>query len=166
MTAAIWSRGWASTVELGDGQERMRRELERSIRHPSRSWHDAPRMRAFGRSSSTANRLIHRLRKLGVIAIQPTLPQRGPRKSQGCHGGLRFTFGVRHWHRGYIRRRQLARISAGQIGMGLAEERARISRGPATSPPVVRVLAVSQPAAATTFDAAMIAAGFRPWWSK
>ena len=105
--AAVYSPGWGARVELGAGQARIRDRLAASIRHPSRTWHDAPTMRDYGRSSSTAHRTVHRLAALGVIALQSTL---------GRAGGVRFTFGVRFWRRSPIRRAGVARIVAGQVG--------------------------------------------------
>jgi hypothetical protein len=45
-------------------------------------------MRAFGKSSSTIHRHIHRMAELGVIAIQAR---------RGCRGGIRFSFRPRRW---------------------------------------------------------------------
>lgn len=99
--AAVWSLGWGARVELGAGQEHVRRELVASIRHPSRTWHVAPRMRDLNRWPSVAHREIHRLAALGVIAVQTTL---------GAHGETRFTFGVRFWRSRPINRAQLVRM--------------------------------------------------------
>jgi len=136
MPASAWSRGWGARVELGDGQERIRQELVRSIRHPSRSWHVAPVMRGYGRSSSTAHRAIHRLASLGVIALQTTL---------GAHGETRFTFGVRFW-RSYPRR-------VGQL--------ARMTRGGGRSHPPG---APSAGQLELPFSELLERAGFVPWW--
>jgi len=108
--SAAYSPGWGARVELGPGQERTRQALVRSIRHPSRTWHQAPAMRGYGTSPSTAHRLVHRLAALGVIAIQTTL---------GSEGGTRFTFGVRYWRRSPVRRGLLFRLipSPGQLGL-------------------------------------------------
>jgi hypothetical protein len=160
--SAAYSPGWSSRVELGPGQERVRLELQRSIRHRSRTWHDAPRMREFERSSSTAHRILHRLAALGVIAIQTTL---------GSSGGTRFTFGVRYWRRGPVRRGQLARMRApspGQIellsDLGPATELRTppVSPGPLPS----RGPARGGQASAGPFSELMRRAGFEPWWRE
>jgi hypothetical protein len=104
MHSNVYSPGWGAPVAIGAGQAHIAAQLAGSIRHPSRQWHDAPTLRAFGRSSSTAHRAIHRLAALGVIAIQTRL---------GAAGGVRFTFGVRRWRHGPARRGMVARMLAG-----------------------------------------------------
>jgi hypothetical protein len=146
MTAyAIWSPGWRADVLIGSGQRAIRDRLVAvARRNPSHVWHDAPRMRSFDRSPANAHRLLWRLHRLGVIVIQPTLPQFGPRKSQGCHGGLRFTLGVRPWHVGPVRRGMLRRFTGrapapGQITLPSAPAVLPVrpaQQGPTVSPPV------------------------------
>jgi hypothetical protein len=162
MTQA-WSAGWRSAITLGDacnrrscdhprhfGQAHAVAQLQATIRHPSRSWHDAPRMRALNRWPGSAHRLIHRLASLGVIAVQSTL---------GCAGGIRFTFGVRYWHRSPIRRANVARMtsrrrpSPGQIELP-APAHAQAQPGPTGSPPFP----------SGSFSDLMLAAGFVPPW--
>jgi hypothetical protein len=152
MTAA-YSPGWRARVELGAGQERVRQALLASVRHPSRTWHDAPRMRELNRWSSVAHRELHRLAALGVVALQTT---------RGARGGTRFTFGVRHWHRAPRRIGQLARMfgrareapAPGQLTLGLAEGERR-ARGPART-------SWTPPSAGELLERY----GFRPWWRR
>lgn len=112
----VYSPGWRARVELGPGQEHVCDELRRSIRHPSRTWHDT-RMRSLRRAPSTAHRVLHRLAALGVIALQTTL---------GAAGGTRFTFGVRPWHVGPVRRGMLRRfhvkLAPGQVAYAMTDE--------------------------------------------
>jgi hypothetical protein len=115
-----WSAGWGTRVELGPGQELVLGMLRAAVRHPSRTWHRAPRMREYGRSPATAHRHIHRLAALGVIAVQTVL---------GCDGETRFTFGVSRWlwrppvRRNLVRMRRglAARVAPGQLALAHAE---------------------------------------------
>jgi hypothetical protein len=156
---AAHSAGWGARVELGPGQDRIVGMLRAiAARRPSHTWHET-RTRAHERSSSTAHRTLHRLAALGVIAIQPTL---------GRSGGMRFTFGVRYWRRGPVRRGQLARMRApspGQIELlsDLGPAAATPSgRGPLPS----RGPARGGQASAGPFSELMRRAGFEPWWRE
>jgi len=89
MSAHVYSPGWGTDVELGSGQEHALGILrDVAAENPRFIWHDAPPLRAFDRSPSTAHRVVHRLAALGVIAIEVR---------RGCQGGIRFTFRVRRW---------------------------------------------------------------------
>jgi hypothetical protein len=120
--ALDWSPGWGHQVKLGEGQQHVLATLHRvAKRNPSHTWHDAPPLRSLDRWPAIAHREIHRLVGLGMIALQATLPQHGPRKSQGCQGGLRFTFGVKRWRWDQPRRGQRHRMLAvpdGQLELG------------------------------------------------
>jgi hypothetical protein len=150
MTQAAWSAGWRSAITLGDGQARTRDRMIESIRHPSRSWHDFAPLRSHGLAASTIHRHVHRLAALGVVAVQSTL---------GCAGGIRFTFGVRYWHRSPIRRANVARMTSrrrpshGQIELP-APAHAPAQPGPTGSPPFP----------SGSFSDLMLAAGFVPPW--
>jgi hypothetical protein len=141
-----YSPGWGRAVVLGDGQQHALDQLRASVRHPSRTWHQAPTMRAFGRSPATAHRLVHRLAALGVVAIQPTL---------GRLGGVRFTFGVRRWKGGPHQAGQLRRM---------------LARRPDPQPAGQLELWAEPPAIAQgappgeTFAQAVARYGLRPWW--
>ena len=161
-TYAIWSAGWRADVVVGTGLEHVRQTLMRvSRRNPSHTWHDAPRMRDFDRAPATAHRLIWRLHRLGIIAVQPTLPQFGPRKSQGCHGGIRFTLGVRPWHVGPVRRGMLRRFT-GRVAPGQIP----LLPAPAVLPvrPAQQGPTVSPPVPSGSFDDLMLAAGVVKFW--
>jgi len=123
-TTAAYSRGWAADVRLGAGQERVRQRLAGAIRHPSRTWHEAPTFRSYGTSSGTAHRIVHRLAALGVIAIQTAL---------GAHGGVRYTFAVRMW-RTYPPRVGMAR----RIGVGRVAPAQLEAFAPEAPPPATR----------------------------
>lgn len=125
MTLA-YSPGWRADVTLGSSQTRTLDLLRVAAkRHPSRSWHYAPRMRDVEPSPGTAHRNVHALARLGLIALQSTL---------GRLGFVRFTFGVRAWRSqpyGLARRRAVARIAAGQLALALA----LADDGPSPPPP-------------------------------
>jgi hypothetical protein len=104
---AVYAPGTRIYAELGSGQAHALGELRRSVRHPSRTWHRAPAMRAFGRSPGTAHRAIRRLVALGIIAVQSAL---------GRDGFVRFTFAVRFWRTRPLDRRGLARMRAAAPG--------------------------------------------------
>lgn len=155
MTAA-YSPGWGTRVELGDGLERVRRQLQSSIRHPSRTWHDAPVMRGYGVSPSTAHRLVHRLAALGVVAIQTTL---------GSSGGTRFTFGVRFWRRSPVRRGMVARMMRrpdGQVTLRLLPEKETPPAEPTVEPPE-RAPIPQRERTRESFGEIMRRHGFRAW---
>jgi len=130
----VWSPGWSARVRLGTGLEYMRKQLEDvTARNPSHTWADVPQLRSFERSPGTAHRLVHRLAALGVIALQ--------RRALGCHGGLRFTFGVRRFLWRPPRRAQVARMGVlvpqGQLEL-LPETPTKppeIAKPPETAPP-------------------------------
>jgi hypothetical protein len=109
VSTTAYSPGWRARIVTGSGQARMLEQLERAKKHPSRTWHDAPKLRAFGISPGTAHRTIHRLAALGLIAIQTTL---------GRDGGVRFTSAVRFWRRKPIDRRNVRRMLEGRIAPG------------------------------------------------
>lgn len=123
----VESLGWGTNVTLGSGQADMLDQLQAAVKHPSRTWHRAPRMRDLGRWPSANHRVIHRLAALGVIAVQTTYgtdPQHPGRASF-----VRFTFGVRRWLWRPPSRRQVARmrprivalVAPGQLALAHAE---------------------------------------------
>jgi hypothetical protein len=170
---AVYSPGWGITVVLGEGQKHALAQLKRAARkHPSRTWHDVPTMRAFDRAPSTAHRLVHALVSRGVVAIQAALPQHGPRKSQGCHGGLRFTMGVKRWRMDEKpRRSQLARMTAGQLVLvpdwsADQPKPAEIPKPPETAPPErprTPETGESDSGGQSEFTRGMVRAGWRGW---
>jgi hypothetical protein len=130
--AATWSRGWGCGVWLGEGQAHAQAVLRAAVRHKSRTWHQAPPLRAFDRSPGTAHRNIHDLVRLGVVAIQASL---------GCQGGIRFTFGVARFMWRPPRRAQVARMGVlvpqGQLDLRLPETAPKppeIDKPPETAP--------------------------------
>jgi hypothetical protein len=141
-----YSPGWGRAVVLGEGQQAVLDQLRASVRHPSRTWHDAPTMRAFGRSPGTAHRLVHRLQALGVVAIQPTL---------GRLGGVRFTFGVRRWRYGPHQAGQLRRM-LGRRPLPPPPGQLELFAEPGANAPPAR--------AAETFSDRLARLGFQPWW--
>ena len=179
MTAAtVGSAGWGCPVQLWEGQQHVLGVLRASMRHKSRAWHQAPTLRSFGRSPGTAHRVLHRLAAVGVIALQPRLPRFGPRKSQGCHGGLRFTFGVQRFLWTPPRRGQLARMSAGQLAL-LPDDggpsTSSLQKPPKTQPPP-ETAPLERPRTPETawggvggqseFTRGMTGANFQPWWGQ
>lgn len=160
MTRA-YSRGWRADVELGAGQDAIRRQLVAAVAHPSRTWHEAPRIRELGRSPGTAHRTLRRLAALGVVALQSTL---------GRNGRVRFTFGVHYWRRSPIRRGMLARFTAsrppaeGQLGLGLAELVDERIHRPGSPVGGADGLGSAPPAPGATFGELLSRAGFvAPW---
>jgi hypothetical protein len=128
-------------VELGSDQAHILAVLRGAVKHPSRTWHRAPVMRAYGRHPFVVYRGIHRIAALGMIAVQTVI---------GCRGETRFTFGVRRWlwrppnRRGVgrIARRVVAAVAPGQLAFAHTEPE---------HPPPPRILA-RHDAAPTRFD--------------
>ena len=165
-TATTWSPGWGSRVMLGTGQAHTLGVLRASIHHPSRTWHDAPRLRAFGRSSSTAHRALRRLASLGVVALQASL---------GCQGGVRFTLGVRRWRWEPPRRAHLVRMVHGQLEL-LPDDGGQDRPRPAETDKPPETAPLERPRTPETggggvhvhsgFTERMTLAGFRAWWRE
>jgi hypothetical protein len=161
----VWSPGYGAPVFLGDGQARTYQQLQRvAARHPSRTWHDAPPMRGFGVSPGTAHRLVHGLARRGVVAVQSTL---------GCHGVVRFTFGVHRFLWRPPRRAQVARITAGQLELLPPDDQAQDrlkppeqAKPPETAPlerPRTPENGESGVRVQSEFARKMAAAGLRAW---
>jgi hypothetical protein len=151
------SPGWDTDVFAGKGLARVyaeMRAIEAKPRHRSRTWYELRSLRSYGFAASTMHRLVHRLFALGVVLIQPV---------RGCHGRIRFSFGVPYWHRHPVRlgmlRRFTGRIAPGQ--MTLLPAPAVLPVRPAQQGPTV-----SPPVPSGSFDDLMLAAGVVKFWQS